>query len=307
MFSTTLAVPLVMWLLPAAPTPTEPRTPLRLQVLLDRAHFSPGEIDGVEGSNQRRAFAAFARARVVSRQGLDEEVWQLEAVWHALSVDDAPTLVEYTLTEQDVAGPFVKRIPGDMMDRAKLEALAYTSALEALGERFHSSQRLLRALNPGATFARSGERLQVPNVGQSPAGKAARLVLDKSDSSVEALDTDGRVISSYPATMGSVHDPLPIGAWKIRGVSSNPAFSYNPVLFWNADESHAKARIAPGPNNPVGAVWMDLSKEHYGIHGTPEPSLIGKSQSHGCIRLTNWDAVELADLVSVGMPAVLQE
>ena len=145
------------------------------------------------------------------------------------------------------------------------------------------------------------------HVVEALAGKAASVVLYKSDSSVEALDASGKVIASYPATMGSVHDPLPIGAWEINGVSSSPSFFYDPALFWNADESHAKAKIAPGPNNPVGVVWMDLSKKNYGIHGTPEPSRIGKNSSHGCIRLTNWDAAELSHLVAAGTPAVLQE
>jgi len=312
---------LAAWLLPtcllpssaalaSAPPPSrsaEPRSPLRLQVLLDRAHFSPGEIDGLSGSNQKRAFAALARATVISRHGLDEDVGEAQGAWQALNADLAPTLVEYTTTEGDLAGPFVKRIPEDMMDKAKLDALTYTSALEALGEKFHCSPRLLRKLNPRATFTRSGERLQVPNVGEALAGKAASVVLDKSDSSVEVLDASGKVIASYPATMGSVHDPLPIGAWTINGVSSSPSFFYDPALFWNADESHAKAKIAPGPNNPVGVVWIDLSKKNYGIHGTPEPSRIGKNSSHGCIRLTNWDAAELSHLVTAGTPAVLQE
>src|SRR4029079_4782979 len=161
-----------------------------------------------------------------------------------------------------------------------LGALSYTSLLEALGEKFHCSPLLLRTLNPGASFARAGERLRVPNVGAALAVKAVKVVLDKSESSVEALDASGQVIASYPATMGSLNDPLPIGAWKVNSVSSSPSFFYDPALFSNADEYQAKAQIAPGPNNPVGLVWIDLSKANYGIHGTPEPSRIGKSHSH---------------------------
>ena len=147
----------------------------------------------------------------------------------------------------------------------------------------------------------------MPNVARSPLGKAAKVVVDKSDMSVTALDAQNRPLARYPATMGSEHDPPPIGTWKIVGVSRNPPFFYNPDLFWDAKGERSKAKIAPGPNNPVGVVWIDLSKEHYGIHGTPEPSTIGKTQSHGCIRLTNWDAAELADMVAAGTPAILQE
>jgi len=289
----------------ASPSPaasaSSARNPLRLQVLLDRAHFSPGEIDGTAGGNTTRALDAFRRERKLRSRGpvTDED-------WTPLESNGAPTLVEYRLTEKDVNGPYQKSIPEDMMEKAKLDALSYTSPLEALGERFHASPRLLRALNPGKSFARAGESVLVPNVHTEGAGKAAKVVVTESDQSVVALDGAGRVLARFPATMGSEHDPLPIGTWKINGVSKEPPFFYNPDLFWDAKGDQSKAKIAPGPNNPVGVVWIDLSKPHYGIHGTPEPSKIGKTESHGCIRLTNWDAQELSQMVSVGIPAILE-
>ncbi len=273
---------------------------LHLQVLLDRAHFSPGEIDGREGSNTERATHAFQESHGLQETGLPDE-----ETWAALGRDRAPALVPYTLSEADVAGPFTA-VPGDMMEKAKLPRLDAASPVEAVAERFHASPELLRNLNPRATFARAGEVLQVPNVHTAPpATKAARVVVSADDLSVTALDDAGGVLARYPASMGSEHDPLPVGSFAVRGVQRDPPFFYNPELFWDAEPKDAKVKLPPGPNSPVGVVWIDLTREHYGIHGTPEPSEVGKTQSHGCIRLTNWDAAELAGLVGPGTPVEL--
>src|SRR4029453_6334967 len=181
----------------------------------------------------------------------------------------------------------------------------YARPLEKLAEKFHASPRLLQRLNPGASFEREGDVVRVPNVPATPPVKAEKVVVDADQLAVIALDAANKILARYPASVGSEHDPLPNGSVEVKLVKRDPFFFYNPDLFWDADESHAKAKLPPGPNSPVGVVWIGLSLDHYGIHGTPDPSMVGKTHAHGCIRLTNWDATELAELVSAGTPVEL--
>jgi lipoprotein-anchoring transpeptidase ErfK/SrfK len=283
-----------------APAPVDMQA-LQTQVMLDRAGYSPGEIDGTMGTSTKRALEAY------TKNGGKADALPADAV------------TAYKVTEQDAAGPFTP-IPEDMMEKAKLPALGYASLLEALGERFHSSPALLKRMNPAAKFI-AGEDIQVPNVAGTiepvgpPRGRPSNpsdpavttVTVRKATSDLVVTDGTGHVLMYAPVTTGSEHDPLPIGDWKVTGVQKDPKFHYNPDLFWDAEPSHSKATIPPGPNNPVGVVWVDISRPHYGLHGTPEPSTVGKTTSHGCVRLTNWDALKLASLVKPGTKVVFAE
>src|SRR6185503_7674231 len=179
-----------------------------------------------------------------------------------------------------------------------------TSVLELLGERFHAAPDLLRRRNPRSEFV-AGDTISVPDVlTAAVAGEAASVTVSKSRSVAQAVDGDGRVIFFAPITAGSEKDPLPIGRWKVKGIVEKPTFHYNPDLFWDAEPGHAKATLPAGPNNPVGVVWIDIDKEHYGLHGNPKPSQVGRAESHGCVSMTNWAASRLAGLVKVGTPVL---
>jgi lipoprotein-anchoring transpeptidase ErfK/SrfK len=275
---------------------------LRAQVLLERAHFSPGELDASFGNNMRVAVIGFQKNHHLQPTGTIEE-----PTWAALDQDELPILVSYELSDADVDGDFEK-IPQKMKKKAKMDAMGYTSPEEALGEKFHIRPDVLQQLNPGKDLEDEGEVIVVPDVEPStPLGPVAKIVVSQSSSTVSLVDAAGRTIAQYPASTGSEHDPLPFGNWFVNLIAKNPTYHYDPKLFWDADSSDDKETLPPGPNNPVGVVWIDLSKKHYGIHGTPEPSNIGKTQSHGCIRMTNWSAWEVSQAVSPGTPVILQK
>jgi lipoprotein-anchoring transpeptidase ErfK/SrfK len=290
---------------PAPPDiPATQATAADIQILLDRTNFSPGVIDGKGGGNTRKALSAFQEAHDLPTTGqLDPVTWQ-----NLRAAGGRQILVPYTITPQDAAGPFFP-IPEDMAEKAKLPALGYSSILELLGERFHATPEFLKQLNPQARFA-AGEEIRVPNVRAvpteaMPAAQDVRITVSKAASTL-TVDNGDDVLFFAPVTSGSEHDPLPLGEWKVKGVARNPSFNYNPDLFWDAEPGETKAKIPAGPNNPVGVVWIDITKEHYGLHGTPEPRTIGKTESHGCVRMTNWDALTVAALVKPGTPVVFQ-
>ena len=269
----------------------------RLQVQLDRAGASPGVIDAYGGANVRKAVEAVETVLGLPVDGLlDREVWD------ALGGDGAsPAFVQYTITDEDAAYPFLASIPSDFSEQAQLGTLGFTSPEERFGERFHMNPKLLAALNPGADFRKVGATIWVAAFeGQPVTGAIARIVADKARRQVRAYDAGNRLIVAYPATIGSDENPSPFGDHVVEGIAPNPVYYYDPGNFVQAGNTE-KLQLPPGPNNPVGTMWIDLSEPSYGIHGTPEPSKIDKTGSHGCIRLTNWDAEELAGLVQPGV------
>ncbi len=227
-------------------------------------------------------------------------------MWEALDAHTGPLLVSYTITAGDLKGPFLP-VPKAAADEAKMKWMGFESPEEGLGEKFHMSPALIAELNPGMKPLAVGERITVADVSRPPARRAARVVVSASKRTVTALTAGGKVIAQYPATIGGDHDPLPVGNWKITIVDRNPWFNWDPVHFWNVNPAVAAQKLPPGPNNPVGVVWMGLSKEHYGIHGTEDPGQVRHGESYGCIRLTNWDASDLARMVARGTPVILEE
>nr|AGU11878.1 L,D-transpeptidase catalytic domain [uncultured organism] len=282
----------------AQPAPDMPRADLiRAQILLDRSPWSPGAIDGLDGVAMKQAIKAFQTASGVTATGeLDAETFG-----KLTASDDRPVLTGYQITAQDVAGPFIGALPETTEAKAQLPALGFATAREALAEKFHITEALLEALNPGVDFARAGQTIVVPAIATTPlSAEVARIEVRKADGTVAAFDASNRLLAVYPATIGSDERPAPSGDLKVVGVANEPDYTYDPTRLTYGDGKE-KLVVAAGPNNPVGTVWIDLSRDTYGIHGTPEPHEIGKTASNGCVRLTNWDAEQLAAAVKPGV------
>ncbi|GBD49267.1 signal peptide [Methylopila sp. Yamaguchi] len=281
---------------------SDPRM-IKLQVLLDRAHASPGVIDGINGGNVAKAIAAFEMMVGHPIDGvMDAELW---AKLEATSAE--PVLVPYVITDKDIAGPFVPVMPDDYAEQALLPGSFYRDPVEMLAERFHMDENFLRRLNPDVDFFAAGTEIMVANPGRKQTVKVASIVADKGRKQLFGFDASGKIVVAYPATIGSADLPSPTGIHAVKAIAINPEYWYRPKVNFQQGNNTKALRLPPGPNAPVGAVWIGLDKPTYGLHGTPEPSRIDKTNSHGCVRLTNWDADELAHLVAPGVVVDFRE
>ncbi len=272
------------------------------QIMLDRAGASPGAIDGRSGSNVDKASAAFGEITGRFINPADPAAIQAE-----LENTGGPAFRDYLITNEDVGKQFVAEIPTDYALKAQLPAMAYTSVTEMLGERFQIDESFLKEINPGVNFNQPGSIIKVPNLAKAKRTPIVHIVADKRRKQVRGYDTAGKLKVAYPSTIGSSDTPSPSGTVQVKRIAINPNYTYNPRINFKQGANEGVLTIPPGPNGPVGTVWIALSKPTYGIHGTPDPSRIGKTSSHGCVRLTNWDAEELAKIVKPGVMVVFTE
>ena len=270
----------------------------KVQVLLDRSGISPGVIDGFKGGMSQSAIMAFERRSGLPIDGvMDPHVWNLLQSFAAL-----PATKDYTITAEDTEG-LVDAIPTDYAEKAQMPAMAHTSVAERLGERFHMDEKFIGFLNPGVDLA-PGNTIKVVDTGSRMRGSVARILVDVNTRRVAGFDANGKLLVDYPATIGSSATPSPSGNHHVKAVALNPNYTYDPKKNFQQGDNDKVLVVPPGPNGPVGTVWIGLSKPTYGIHGTPTPSQLFRNQSMGCVRLTNWDAEELARMVSTETTAV---
>lgn len=277
---------------------------LKLQILLDRARFSPGAIDGRFNANTQAAVRAYERASGLPIDGVvDKDLWA-----RLVGADQRPVVNTYVIDPADVAGPFTPHIPDSFQGMSRLASLGYRTPVEALAESFHMDADLLRALNPDVDFGRAGTVIVVAERGADDLGVDVALVeIERAAGQVRAYAADQRLLAAYPATIGSQKSPAPVGTTQVRSVEPNPNYRYETdKVSFGQGLGQAPFEIAPGPNNPVGSVWIEVRTDEYGLHGTPEPADVGKPVSHGGVRLTNWDARELARGVREGTPVVFR-
>jgi len=269
----------------------------RAHVMLNNAHASPGAIDGTSGKNTLKAIASFQQMNGIKPTGtLTQETWDALLAKQG----SKPAFVEYTITEEDLKGPYTESIPSDYALQAKMKGLYYTRVTEMLGEKFHMDEDFLKKLNPKATFKKAGEKLIVANIRNEVPEDIHLIVAHKGAKQLYLFNSRNQMIASFPATIGSSSTPSPTGTYKVTGVAKNPWYSYSPSNFVQGNNKKPLS-LPPGPNGPVGNIWIGLSKKSFGIHGTPNPSAISKTASHGCIRLTNWDANDLGRKVKSGV------
>lgn len=274
----------------------EGQSPLtaKVQVLFDRAGTSPGVIDGYSGENVNKAIRGFEQVNGLAVDGVMDLT-----IWNMLQAKGNEVIVSYTITQHDVSG-LSDPLPEDYAKLARLDWLGYTSVQEKLAERFHMDIEFLSKLNSGAAFG-VGETIFVADPGSDQEAEIARIVADKSNARLLAYDASGTLVAIYPVTIGSTSTPSPSGIHEVVGIAIDPTYSYAPDKNFVQGDNTEPLTIPPGPNGPVGNVWIDLSEPTYGLHGSPEPAKIDKTHSHGCVRMTNWDANELARLVSPGV------
>ena len=268
----------------------------RAQVMLNNTHASPGAIDGTSGMNTLKALSSFQQMAGLKPTGeLTKETWDA-----LVAKQNKPAYVEYTITEDDLKGPYAASIPHDYALQAKMKGLYYVRVTEMLGEKFHMDEDFLKKLNPKATFKKAGEKIIVANVRNDLPEDIHLIIAHKGARQLYLFNSRNQMIASFPATIGSSDTPSPAGTYKVVGVARNPWYSYSPSNFVQGNNLKPLS-LPPGPNAPVGNIWIGLSKKSFGIHGTPNPSAISKTASHGCIRLTNWDANDLGNKVRSGV------